>query len=77
MRAKFPDWGVGDVAKELGKRWELCSNRTKYEQMAAKDKARYEKVIVRYIYSSYCCLVNKDVFLHCISIGVLRSTGNR
>lgn len=65
MRAKFPDWGVGDVAKELGKRWELCSNRTKYEQMAAKDKARYEKVIVAIFIvliaawstKTYCCIV--------------------
>lgn len=40
----YPDYGVGDVAKELGKRWEVCKDRPKYEGQAAKDKARYDKV---------------------------------
>ena len=44
MRAKFPSYSVGDVAKELGKRWEVCTNKPKYEQLAAKDRQRYEKV---------------------------------
>jgi len=35
---------VGDVAKELGRRWEVCTNKAKYEALAAKDKARYEQV---------------------------------
>ena len=40
------DSTVGDVAKELGRRWQLCSAdaKSKYEALAAKDKARYEKV---------------------------------
>jgi len=33
-----------EVAKELGKRWEVLKNRSKYEELAVKDKARYEKV---------------------------------
>ena len=44
VRAKFPNYSVGDVAKELGKRWEACTNRTKYEQQAAKEKERYARV---------------------------------
>ena len=44
MKKKHPRYGVGDVAKELGKRWEVCQERSKYEEMAAADRARYEKV---------------------------------
>jgi len=44
VKAKSPNLTVGEVAKELGKRWEACTNRTKFEQMAAKDRQRYEKV---------------------------------
>jgi len=48
VKAKFPDYGIGDVAKELGKRWEACTNRTKYEAQAAKDKERYERELAAY-----------------------------
>ena len=41
MKAKHPDMAVSDIAKELGKRWEACSNRTKYDEMAKRDKERY------------------------------------
>ncbi len=47
VRAKFPQYAVGDVAKELGKRWEACTNRTKYEQQSQKDKERYARVCTR------------------------------
>ena len=36
--------GVGDVAKELGKRWEQVKERSRFETLAAGDRARYEKV---------------------------------
>ena len=39
-----PEFKVGDVAKALGKQWEQCTDREKYEKLAAKDKERYEKV---------------------------------
>lgn len=48
VRAKYPSYSVGDVAKELGKRWEACTSRSKYEQMAAKDRQRYEKEMAAY-----------------------------
>lgn len=44
MRAANPGIGVADVAKELGKRWEVCPNKPKFEQLASEDKARYERV---------------------------------
>jgi len=48
VRAINPSYGVGDIAKELGKRWEVCPNRPKFEAMAAKDKQRYEKEMQAY-----------------------------
>ena len=47
-----PEYGVGDIAKELGKRWSDAGSETKskYEAMAEKDKARYE--IVRLLFLS-------------------------
>jgi hypothetical protein len=48
VKAKNPNMTVGDIAKELGKRWETCANKTKYEELAAKDKVRYEKEMAAY-----------------------------
>ena len=44
VRAANPGWGVGDVAKELGRRWEGCTNKPKYEALNVKAKEKYEKV---------------------------------
>jgi len=44
VKAAHPSYSVGDIAKELGRRWETCSNKAKYEALAAKDRARYEQV---------------------------------
>lgn len=48
-----PEFGVGDIAKELGKKWSDADPETKskYEAMAEKDKARYEKVY--FLFFSY------------------------
>lgn len=48
VRAIHPSYGVGDIAKELGKRWEVCPNKPKFEALAAKDKQRYEKEMNAY-----------------------------
>lgn len=48
VREIHPEWRVGDVAKELSRRWEACSNKPKYEALAAADKARYEREIAIY-----------------------------
>jgi len=48
VRAIHPEWRVGDSAKELSKRWEACTNKPKYEALAAADKARYEREIAIY-----------------------------
>lgn len=46
VKAQNPEYGVGDIAKELGRRWADADPEVKgkYEQLADKDKARYEKV---------------------------------
>jgi len=43
-----PDYKVGDVAKELGKLWEKCTDRTKYDKLAAGDKERYDRDMEAY-----------------------------
>jgi len=45
VKETIPDSTVGEVAKELGRRWNECTDeqKSKYEALAAKDKARYEK----------------------------------
>ncbi|PAA58906.1 hypothetical protein BOX15_Mlig025073g1, partial [Macrostomum lignano] len=48
VRASNPDWRVSEVAKELGRRWEACKNRPRYEQQAARDKLRYEEDMKQY-----------------------------
>jgi len=50
VREINPDHTVGEVAKELGKRWGVVGHelKSKYEALAAKDKARYEKEMAVY-----------------------------
>ncbi len=45
VRAANPDFAVGDIAKELGRRWSEAEGpvREKYEKLAAEDRARYDK----------------------------------
>ena len=58
MKAANPSFSVGDIAKSLGKKWEACTNRAKFEAMAAKAKAQYEKVRKRFI---QCCFFTRIV----------------
>lgn len=55
VKAANPDYGVGDIAKELGKRWAEVepSDKTKFEAQAEKDKARYDRVSVNNICSIF------------------------
>lgn len=50
VKAIYPTYGVGDVAKELGDRWNKVSpeTKTKYEAKANVDKLRYEQVKLKY-----------------------------
>lgn len=44
VKAANPDFSIGDVAKELGRRWSELDDVSKqrYEAMAEKDRERYE-----------------------------------
>ena len=53
VKQVHPGHTVGDIAKELGKRWEGCTNKPKYEAIAAKDKERYERVTNSIIFNSF------------------------
>jgi len=44
VRDSFPDYSVTEVAKELGRRWELCTDKQRYETVAARDQLRYRQV---------------------------------
>lgn len=68
-----PEYGVGDIAKELGKKWSDVdpSVKSKYEAMAENDKKRYERVSERAIQSPYhlitrveCDSISYCVYLH-------------
>ncbi|XP_050299586.1 high mobility group protein DSP1-like isoform X2 [Anthonomus grandis grandis] len=50
VKAQNPEYGVGDIAKELGRRWADADPeaRAKFEALADKDKARYEKEMTAY-----------------------------
>ncbi|ENN80368.1 hypothetical protein YQE_03203, partial [Dendroctonus ponderosae] len=47
VKAQNPEYGVGDIAKELGRRWADADPevRSKFEALADKDKIRYEKAL--------------------------------
>lgn len=44
VREAHPDWRVGNIAKELGRLWESCTDKEKYEKKSEADKQRYEEV---------------------------------
>uniref|UniRef100_A0A1L8DD76 Putative dorsal switch protein 1 n=1 Tax=Nyssomyia neivai TaxID=330878 RepID=A0A1L8DD76_9DIPT len=50
VKALNPEYGVGDIAKELGRKWSDADPevKSKYEAMAEKDKARYEREMTEY-----------------------------
>ncbi|KAJ8867109.1 hypothetical protein PR048_032972 [Dryococelus australis] len=50
VKAMNPEYGVGDISKELGRRWSDVAPdvKSKYEAMAEKDKARYEREMSAY-----------------------------
>jgi uncharacterized short protein YbdD (DUF466 family) len=50
VKAIHPSYSVGEVAKELGERWNKvpADVKSKYEQRAQQDKQRYEKEMDAY-----------------------------
>ena len=50
IKAAHPDWSLGDVGRELGKRWKELSEDDKkpYHDLAAKDAERYKTEMEAY-----------------------------
>lgn len=50
VKAVYPNYSVGEAAKELGERWNKVSAevKSKYEAKAAQDKARYDRELTNY-----------------------------
>jgi len=49
IQQQHPDWKVGQVAQELGRMWkEVGEDKKKYEEMAQRDKVRYEQEMQDY-----------------------------
>ncbi|VDL19841.1 unnamed protein product [Hymenolepis diminuta] len=48
VRDEHPEWKVGDISKELGRRWEECTDKSKYDLLAQQDKQRYEEDMNKY-----------------------------
>jgi len=48
VRADFPNAGVGTISRELGKRWESCADKAKFDALALVDKERYTKEFQAY-----------------------------
>jgi len=48
VRQNHPEWRVGDIAKELGKRWGCCPSKDLYERMADGDKERYQREMAEF-----------------------------
>ena len=50
VKAANPDFGVGDIAKELGRRWAEAGEevKAKFEALAANDRVRYDKEKIAY-----------------------------
>ena len=50
IKAAHPDWSLGDVGRELGKRWKELSDDDKkpFHDQAAKDAERYKTEMEAY-----------------------------
>jgi len=50
LRELNPSWTVGDVAKELGRRWNAMGDdeKAKYNEQAATDRERYQRDMEAY-----------------------------
>lgn len=57
VKAQNPAFGLGDIAKELGKQWEKVGDKAKYEKMAAEDKKRFEREMAAYNKGECTCRV--------------------
>lgn len=50
VKANNPEYTMGDIAKELGRRWAAADPevKSKYESLSEQDKARYDREMTAY-----------------------------
>lgn len=50
IKTEHPDWGLGDIGRELGSQWKELDDKAKvkYTKLADADKERYKKDMVSY-----------------------------
>lgn len=50
VKANNPEYTMGDIAKELGRRWASATpdTKSKYEALSEQDKARYDREMMAY-----------------------------
>ena len=48
VKAKHPNYTMGDFSKHFGKEWKDLKNKDKYYQLAEKDKERYREEMIKY-----------------------------
>jgi hypothetical protein len=48
IKESSPQLSLGEMAKELGRRWQKCTNKGKFEALAKTDKVRYENEMTVY-----------------------------
>lgn len=50
IKGKNPEYGIGEIAKELGRMWKEVGPdvKRKYEKMAERDKTRYQMELTSY-----------------------------
>ena len=48
VMSEYPELKLGQVMKELGKRWKAVTDKSKYELMHKKDKERYIEQMEEY-----------------------------
>ncbi|KAF7233141.1 hypothetical protein EG68_10061 [Paragonimus skrjabini miyazakii] len=76
IRNEHPDWKVSDIAKELGRRWEECTDKEKYERHAQNDKLRYEQDMLKYKAGIYVATKRSRVEDETDSLNVLSESSH-
>lgn len=72
VKAANPSLSMGEIARELGKRWEKVqgASRSKYEQDAARDKARYEQVRGKIISAVFMKSKGHRINIDCLAVEI-------
>lgn len=48
LKKKYPELSVTEIAKKAGEKWKEVTDKSKWEEMVAEQKAEYEAAMVEY-----------------------------